>query len=201
MTDDFLFVSYDEGEFGGGVYAVPLSAGVPSGPARRITDYSASAFAEGSQGEVWVGGGLSHLGLEHGWLMKWQDGLATFMIDQSNYEDFPPGVNKQAAWRLDRPSEISGIAFGADRQLLLMAARIGVLKLGPKGIVPVVLSDFYVSYSELGYGVGCFPQGIAVGDKGEIFVAMRSLGVLRFRREGNGYRLTQLQFRTDAVTR
>lgn len=199
MTDAFLFVGYDAGEFGGGAYAVPLREGGPKGAARKITNYNVAAFARGSRGEVWIAGGLSHMGIAHGWLKSWRDGLTTTLIDQSAMEGVAREVRGQPMWRLGRPSEISGIAVGPDHRLLVMAARIGVLELGPNGLVPVIPSDFYVHWQEPGYGVGCFPQGIAVGADGQILVAMRSLGVLRYRRELNDYRMTQLQFRTNTV--
>jgi hypothetical protein len=100
-------------------------------PARVFGAARIVARARGIDGEIWLGGGVSHLTAEHG--------------------------------------------------------RVGLLEVGPKGLVTLIPADFYVTWLEPGYGVGCFPQGIAVGDGGVIFVAMRSLGVLRFRPEGNGY--------------
>jgi hypothetical protein len=69
----------------------------------------------------------------------------------------------------------------------------------PQGLSEKMATDLRVSYREALYWTGCSPVGIAIGNSGAFYVAMRSLGVLRFSRRGNGYDMAQLCF--DRVSR
>jgi hypothetical protein len=103
-------------------------------------------------------------------------------------------VSSDALWHWETATEIRGATVGSDGKLLVVAARLGVFEVNRNGMKQLIKADFFTSYREERTSVGSFPHGIATDTGDNIYVATRSLGVLAFRRQDEGFLLKQIGF-------
>lgn len=182
-----VVLGYDTGEFGGGLYRLELDPTRTS--AKLLESGNIRALGATSSGEIWVADGLAHMTLERGALYRLNgDRLETVASSSgmitTGEED---KVLEQAGVPFPGASEISGLAVDhSDRPVVAFPA-FGIYELVDGKFVGLIETPLEFSYSMPGYSVSSRPEGLAIGKSGDIYVAMRSLGVLVFHKSGAGF--------------
>lgn len=185
-THDSLFLGYNNGEWGGAAIVLPIGPDGSLGPVRTLVRKNITAFAQDAQGTVWIATGLSHLLIEAGALWRFDKGRLRSVFAQELMDDVikeDSGATKEARLTL---GEVSGLAIGASGDILLVANRVGIVRLSSGGrLEPLWRGELDVFYQEGQFGVSSSPQGV-VEHRGVLYVATRSLGVLKFVKDADG---------------
>jgi len=195
-TDDGVIIGYNRGEWGGAAYAVSFPATGQSPTSEKIVQFPVRSIVQEVDGKIWIAGGLSHMGGQMAWLYQYSDGRIRPIIRQEDAgtDERSVAVSSDALWHWETATEISGATVGSDGKLLVVAARLGVFEVNRNGMKQLIKADFFTSYREERTSVGSFPHGIATDTGDNIYVATRSLGVLAFRRQDEGFLLKQIGF-------
>ncbi|MBN1570117.1 MAG: hypothetical protein JXA73_19900 [Acidobacteria bacterium] len=179
-TDDELILGYDEGEWGGGAYAIKVSEKGLTTEYRKLTSENVCAINLDSKDGIWIAGGLSHM-VGRQASLHYYNGKTVRPIIFAN--DFHEKNGKQAIRSevvLPKPTAINGMTINAEDDVLLVASEAGLFSYAADKPLSILWSgNLYITYERPGVIVGGFPQGVVEKDR-HLYVASRSLGVFRF---------------------
>jgi hypothetical protein len=175
-TEDELLIGYHAGEWGGALVSVPMRDG-RLGEAREVARRHVRGLVRRENGEVWVLWSVEQ-GFPSAGLARYQRG----QLDTHWEMDEAAGP--------DAPALLEGAAWLPDGRLVVVCHN-GLFAFQPgQGFTALWRGDLTPWYSAGDYDVRSVPMGVeAVG--GRLFVATRSMGVLEFRPQGDGYRLAR----------
>ena len=179
LTDGYLYLGYDQGEFGGALLAIPFNPDStrPFGPSKQLSGMRVNTIVQDQSGSVWVTGGLAHMG------SKWADiAVVTNGTLRTLLSEHPGESTGQSngPLRLPKRSDIAGACVTPTGQVLVVAPNVGVLAVSDK-LTVVIGEELRVSYKMPDYSVGSSPVGMICPEDKTILIATRSTGVIEFR--------------------
>jgi hypothetical protein len=201
LADDVLLMALDIGEFGGGLYRLDLKQ--PDKAPARLIRGNVSALARARSGAIWAAGGLSHMGGVSAALYRIQGSRLEVV---AAIEGRPGGPRYQGPPLPERITSKTGVPFPAltnltglslrgEERPTVIFPRLGVFELAEDRFVRLYEGSLGFSYrAGPNSWAGSWPQGLAIGKAGEIYVASRSLGIFVLRMDDNRYKLKQLLF-------
>jgi len=190
LTDSYLYLGYDQGEFGGALLAIPFNPDStrPFGPSKQLSSMNVNTILQDRAGKVWVTGGLAHMGSKWADIAEISNGTLTTLL-----RDHPGESTRQSTGplRLPKRSDVAGACVTPAGQVLVVAPNAGVLAVSDK-LTIVIGEDLRVSYEMGDYKVGSSPVGMICPEDKTILIATRSTGVIEFTRTtSTGYRTRQ----------
>lgn len=190
LKDSILYLGYDAGEWGGGLYALNLNDNKPS--VKSLFTENISSIIESSNGDVWACGGLSHLSIVRTSLLKISLYDVVPYINQEWIGNNQEYDSSKSEMKLYKESKLISIVPTEKTYFLALTTNIGILKISSGKI-----SDFYNNplnfvYSMPKYRVGSYPVGMVVLPNGNIYVANRSLGIFKLGNYNSKWELTQI---------
>jgi hypothetical protein len=198
LVDDALFLAYDIGEFGGGLFRMDLKR--PDKAPTRLIASNVQALARTKSGVIWAAGSLSHLGSVSAALYRISGNRLEVVAAISGFENGPQGdkITKRAGVPFPRLTSLGGFSLGKEERPTVILPRLGVFELAGDRFVRLFEGALSFHYQTPTYAGGSHPVGLAMGKSGEIYVASRTLGIFVLRKENNQYKLKQLLFEDPA---
>lgn len=193
-----LFMAYDFGEFGGGLYWMDLKRGAM--PPTRVLRGNVDALARSKSGVVWAAGGLAHLSLVRAALYRIS---ADRVQIAASVEGFIGGeradgvrieakITEQFGVQFPGLTSLSGLSLGREERPTVILPDLGVFEFTGDRFVRLYEGALSFDYRMPTHSVGSYPVGLAIGLSGDLYVASRSLGIFVLHKEGDHYRLRQL---------
>jgi len=183
LAEDRLLVGFSAGEFGGGLYRYTLATDVPTLDPVLLLPENVSALMRSDAGAIWATTGLAHMGGVHGGLHR-LDGPQPEAITFNNGFEFEPGqVRYQGRSGIELPglSRLIGLAPGPNAEPMFILPEFGVFELSAGTLVgryTGVLRFSYLIHDGLAIA-SSGPVGLVTTPDSEVYVASRSLGVLK----------------------
>lgn len=194
-----LLVGYDAGEFGGGLYRYDLAG--PPLPPTVLANENARGLYRDRSGAIWAVTGLAHLGMIRGGIYQVVLGSTPQAVATNSGVVLGSQTVNYAEQGVPLPglTDIVALAEDAVGRLLIVMPQYGLHVLDGDRLSPVyrgALAFGYRAYidPEHPHWASAGPVAIALGRNGEVFVASRSLGVLKLPRHGRTHVLTQCLF-------
>lgn len=190
LTDSYLYLGYDQGEFGGALLAIPFNPDStrPFGPSKQLSSMNVNAILQDRSGKVWVTGGLAHMDSKWAEIAEVSNGKLTSLLREHPAES-PRQFN--GPLRLPKRSDIAGACVTPAGQVLVVAPEVGVLAVSDK-LTVVIAEQLRVFYHMPNYTVGSSPVGLLCPNENTILIATRSTGVIEFTKTtGTGYTARQ----------
>jgi hypothetical protein len=201
LVDDVLFLAYDIGEFGGGLYRMDLKQG--GRPPTRLIDGNVAALARTQSGVIWAAGGLAHLSSVSAALHRISGNRLEVVAAIGGFEGgrrfdgvrIEGKITEKTGVPFPALTSLSGLSFSKEERPIVVLPTLGVFELTGDRFVRLYegsLGFGYLSNPTTGSWAGSWPVGLAIGKAGEIYVASRSLGIFVLRKESDRYILNQL---------
>ena len=196
LSETSILLGYDEGEFGGALYRVNFSQ--PTTPVKLLDD-NVKFLARSPSGAVWAGAGLGHLGGEHAALYRIDGPEPRVVASVSGYlMENGPRISEKSGAEFPALTTLNGLAFGDSDRPIVVFPQLGVFEYGDDRFNARYNGSLSFEYQDslrgLRIAVLSLPVGVVAAGPGDLYVATRSLGVLRIRDRGQAASIKQLTF-------
>jgi hypothetical protein len=204
LADGALFVAYDLGEFGGGLYWMELKRGAK--PPTRVIHGNVAALARSRSGVIWAAGGLAHLSGLSAALYRVSGNRVEVVAAIGGFQggrrfdgaQIDEKITEKAGVPFPGLTSLSGLSLGGEERPTVVLPAFGVFEFSGDRFVRLYEGELSFHYQMPTYGVGSHPVGLAIGQSGDLYVASRSLGIFVLRRQDDRYELKQLLFEDPA---
>lgn len=200
MTANRLYLGYDNGEWGGALWEIPISnegeKNLSKG--KLILDDKIMGLQYSLQGTLWIASGLTQRARgESGIYMFEKDSLQQVLWpqphksrDRNQAESLP-----QQHLLFGDNSDLSAFCLKNKVMPFFILSGLGVFRIQKDGIEEVLKAKLNLEYS-LGndYSVGSRPVGMHIDNNNVIYIAQRSLGVFVYIKNKHVYSFRQISF-------
>lgn len=200
ITENGLYLGYDNGEWGGALAEIPISKGNSKtfGKGKFILDYNIKGLEYSSKGTLWIASGLSHLAIrESGIYTFHKDKLKQVLWPQPRKLKHKPQQDSVPKMHLlsGEKSDLSAFCLKDSEIPFFIMSEFGVFRIHKDRIEEVIKTKLNIEYSlEKGYSAGSRPVGMQIDNNGTIFIPQRSLGVFVYIRNKDSYTFRQISF-------
>ena len=200
LVDSWLYLGYDHGEWGGGLYRFPLQT--PAAIERIFDGNVRKLVRDPHRSAVWMLSGLahlslymmqiSHIGLQHHDVLWGEYGIITGTKRGIVYQREPSDIIPR--YQLPHASPVWALCLTTHDTPLLLASQVGIIegqldtvsgKAGQQVVYPLSASNRLVMEASV---------DMVMARNEDIFVATRSYGVFRLYKEEKGYNIEQYVF-------
>jgi hypothetical protein len=131
LSGSALWIGYDHGEFGGGLYRLDINQSSPV--LMHMLDDRVRFLAKSKAGRIWAAAGISHLGGVDGAVYRiGDDGSPQSVASISGYGDYQGGrskIEEQSGVPFPGLSAVAGLAFTSDDDPIVVLPEFGVFAL------------------------------------------------------------------------
>ncbi len=212
ISETNLFLGYNNGEWGGALYKLPIGVAGEFMKNRNIIGKNIlgeniDTIKLDIKDNLWVTTSLAHLAGVSSGLYKYNNIKIETIIKQNGLS-----IGKKTKFKstgnisLPKLTTINGMTVRKDNNIIFVAPSVGVLSVNKSlNLSYLWRGNLYFSYEEsqkivndskeevIKFSVGSRPEGIVIKKK-KMFIASRSLGVLEFSRKNNGNYIPTSQY-------